>query len=50
MNFDRSHTDVWQFSDGGNDGSRFWRDLFLNNSFDAVSQKGGMNLSGPGSP
>jgi hypothetical protein len=26
--YDRSKTNVWQFSDGGNEGSQFWRDLF----------------------
>ncbi|HRZ98281.1 MAG TPA: CotH kinase family protein [Paludibacter sp.] len=31
--FDRSKTYVWQFNDGGNDGARFWYDLFLNTTF-----------------
>lgn len=31
--FDRSHYDVWQFSDGGNDGAKFWKDLFDNPTF-----------------
>ena len=26
--YDRSHYDVWQFSDGENDGPKFWTDLF----------------------
>ncbi len=31
--FDRSKTNVWQFNDGGNDGAKFWNDLFNNSSF-----------------
>jgi len=31
--FDRSKTDVWQFADGGNDGPKFWTDLFNNTTF-----------------
>ena len=31
--FDRSKPDVWQFSNGDNDGARFWRDLFNNPEF-----------------
>ena len=31
--FDRSKTNVWQFNDGGNDGAKFWNDLFLNTTF-----------------
>ena len=31
--FDRSHTNVWQFDDGGNTGSKFWRDLYNNTTF-----------------
>jgi hypothetical protein len=31
--FDRSKTNVWQFSDGGNDGAKFWNDLFNNTTF-----------------
>jgi len=31
--FDRSKTDVWQFADGGNEGPKFWTDLFNNATF-----------------
>ena len=31
--YDRSKTDVWQFSDGGNDGAIFWTDLYNNATF-----------------
>lgn len=31
--FDRSKTNVWQFNDGGNDGAKFWNDLFNNSTF-----------------
>lgn len=31
--FDRSHYDVWQFKDGGNDGPKFWTDLFNNPTY-----------------
>lgn len=30
--YDRSHTDVWQFSTG-NSGSKFWKDLYNNSTF-----------------
>ncbi|MFC6878050.1 CotH kinase family protein [Flavobacterium myungsuense] len=31
--YDRSKTDVWQFSDGENDGAKFWTDLYNNATF-----------------
>lgn len=30
---DRSHTNVWQFDNGDNTGSKFWRDLYNNPQF-----------------
>jgi len=30
---DRSHTDVWQFDNWDNTGSRFWKDLYDNSTF-----------------
>jgi len=30
---DRSHTNVWQFDNGDNTGSKFWKDLFNNATF-----------------
>ncbi|MBN2632095.1 MAG: CotH kinase family protein [Bacteroidales bacterium] len=46
--YDRSKTDVWQFSDGGNDGSRFWRDLFLESRFRCYLSKKWNGLLQPG--
>jgi hypothetical protein len=48
--FDRSHTDVWQLHDGGNDGSRFWWDLFLNSYFRCYLSKAWNELTSPGQP
>jgi hypothetical protein len=31
--FDRSHTNVWQFDNGDNTGSKFWKDLYNNPTF-----------------
>lgn len=31
--YNRSHTNVWQFDDGENTGSKFWRDLYNNPTF-----------------
>lgn len=47
---DRSKTDVWQFQYGGNDGSRFWRDLFYNSLFRCYLSKRWNELIGPGHP
>ena len=32
-NYDRSKSNVWQFSNGDNEGSSFWKDLFKNDRF-----------------
>jgi hypothetical protein len=48
--YDRSKTDVWQLSDGGNDGSRFWRDMFLNSIFRCYVSKRWNELIQPGQP
>lgn len=48
--FDRSKTDVWQFSDGGNEGSRFWYDLFNNTRFKCYLSKRWNELTQPGQP
>jgi spore coat protein CotH len=39
MGFDRSRYNVWQFSDGGNDGPKFWRDLFNNPTYKCYLSK-----------
>jgi len=48
--FDRSKTDVWQFSDGNNEGSRFWRDLYRNQLFKCYMTKRWNELTKPGQP
>ncbi|MCX6329787.1 MAG: CotH kinase family protein [Bacteroidia bacterium] len=48
--FDRSHTDIWQFSNGDNEGSRFWRDLFNNSQFRCYLSKRWNELIQPGQP
>ncbi|MBK8883050.1 MAG: CotH kinase family protein [Bacteroidales bacterium] len=48
--YDRSKTDVWQFSDGGNDGPRYWKDLFDNAKFKCYLSKRWNELTKPGKP
>ncbi len=48
--YDRSHPDVWQFSTGDNDGSRFWKDLFQNATFRCYLAKRWNELTRPGQP
>jgi hypothetical protein len=48
--YDRSKTNVWQFADGGNDGSRFWRDLYLDSQFRCYLSKRWNELIQPGQP
>ncbi|CAN1546274.1 Secretion system C-terminal sorting domain [Flavobacteriaceae bacterium] len=48
--FDRSHTDVWQFSDGGNDGAKFWKDLFLSPQFKCYFSKRWNEVTQVGKP
>jgi hypothetical protein len=48
--YDRSHPDVWQFADGGNDGSAFWYDLFNNSLFRCYLAKRWNELIQPGQP
>jgi len=48
--YDRSKTNVWQLSDGGNDGSRFWRDMFLNSTFRCYLSRRWNSLIQPGKP
>lgn len=35
----RSKSNVWQFSDGGNDGAKFWWDLFYNTNYRCYMSK-----------
>ncbi|MBU3681408.1 MAG: T9SS type A sorting domain-containing protein [Flavobacterium sp.] len=48
--FDRSKYDVWQFSDGGNEGAKFWTDLFNNPIFRCYFTKRWNELIQPGQP
>ena len=47
--FDRSHTDVWQFSTG-NSGSKFWKDLYNNPTFKCYLVKRWKELNKTGGP
>ena len=46
----RSHTDVWQFANGDNEGSKFWSDLFNNMNFRCSFYKRWQALTQPGAP
>jgi hypothetical protein len=48
--YDRSKTDVWQFSNGDNDGPRYWTDLFDNPKFKCYIAKRWYGLTQPGQP
>lgn len=48
--FDRSKTNVWQFNDGGNDGAKFWNDLFNNATFKCYLSKRWSELTAPEQP
>jgi len=47
---DRSKTNVWQFSNGDNEGPKFWRDLFNNPVFKCYLSKRWNQLIQPGQP
>jgi hypothetical protein len=48
--FDRSKTDTWQFANGDNIGSKFWKDLFTNPQFKCCLSKRWNQLTQPGQP
>jgi hypothetical protein len=48
--FDRSKTNVWQFSNGDNEGPKFWRDLFYNPDFRCCLSRRWNQLIQPGQP
>jgi hypothetical protein len=48
--FDRSKTDTWQFDNGDNIGSKFWKDLFSNQQFRCYLSKRWNQLIQPGQP
>jgi hypothetical protein len=45
---DRSHTDVWQFANGDNQGPMYWRDLFGSIKYRCSMFKRFSELTGPG--
>jgi len=47
---DRSHTDVWQFDNDDNDGSKFWKDMFNNPIFKCLLSRRWHQLTGPDMP
>ncbi|MEQ8239048.1 MAG: CotH kinase family protein [Cyclobacteriaceae bacterium] len=50
LGFDRSKTSGWQFFDGDNVGSKFWKDLFDNNTYRCYLSRRWYSLIEPGQP
>ncbi|MBA4321625.1 MAG: secretion system protein Por [Odoribacter sp.] len=48
--FDRSKTNTWQFSNGDNEGPRFWKDLYNNPAFRCCLSARWNQLIQPGQP
>ena len=48
--YDRSKTDIWQFSNGENDGPRYWTDLFHDSKFRCYLARRWNQLTRPGQP
>jgi len=48
--FDRSKTYTWQFSNGDNEGAKFWKDLFNNPDFRCYLSRRWNQLIQPGQP
>ena len=48
--YDRSKTNTWQFSNGDNEGSMFWRDLYNNSIFKCYLSKRFHELTQAGQP
>ena len=46
--YDRSFTNTWQFSNGDNEGSKFWTDLFNNTEFKCYFAKRWFDLTASG--
>jgi hypothetical protein len=47
---DRSHTNIWQFDNGDNTGSKFWRDLYENPQFKCYLTKRWKELNAANGP
>jgi hypothetical protein len=50
IGFDRNKTDVWQFSNGDNEGPKYYRDLFNNSQYKCYMSKRWNELTQPGQP
>jgi len=48
--FDRSKTYTWQFSNGDNEGPKYWKDLYNNTKFRCYLSKRWNELTQPGKP
>jgi len=48
--FNRSKTNIWQFSNGDNEGSRFWKDFYEDPQFNCYLSKRWNELIQPGMP
>ena len=48
--YDRSHTDVWQFNNGDNEGAAFWEKLFNNSTFKCYLTKRWIELTAEDQP
>lgn len=48
--FDRSKTNVWQFSNGDNEGAKFWKDLFAEPTFQCYLTKRWLELNAANQP
>jgi hypothetical protein len=48
--FDRSKTNIWQFSNGDNEGSDFWKDFYNDSQFKCYLSKRWNELIQPGMP
>ncbi|WP_082603501.1 CotH kinase family protein [Flavobacterium sp. Root901] len=48
--YDRSKYNVWQFSNGDNEGAKFWQDLFNDPAFKCYFSKRWNELTQPGQP
>lgn len=48
--YNRSKTNIWQFASGGNDGSKFWKDLYTNPTFRCYLSKRWNELTASGQP
>ncbi|TRX23028.1 CotH kinase family protein [Flavobacterium franklandianum] len=48
--YDRSHSTIWQFANGDNEGAKFWKDLFNNPTYKCYLSKRWNELTKTGQP